>query len=632
MADTIISTGQITLVDLTDERVSSFYLQANQSKIQVYDTNTKTYNPNYESASLNIEPYFFFGNEDYSSKLTATNLSYTINGAAVGQFSGATQNGAKLIISQNINTLNSVAPFNSDTLKIVATIKENGITDEKTGLSNEKIITADIEFAKVSTGLQGVNGIGISEVNQLYRLTEDSTTVPDTPDKGGTGWSEDNPVWDSTKVQYLWICTETIYTDNSKTYSTPYTDNNWKTATEAVKDMENSFGTLREQVGVLQNEVDSAIETWYLSGEPKLLNPPWGDEDNSKHIGDLYYDIVTGYSYRFFKKDDGSYEWTRISDSDVTQALKDVSDLQKIVDGKVTIYYDVEEPTTTDYPSLSQGDLWIKPDGNFRQWNGNSWELVNEIIDRIEIQYNKNQSNTESPEENDPNWSTNTPSWEEGYYIWQRTVTYYKEATNGQVSTPTCISVAGAKGESGADAVFAIVESVDGKIIFTDNDSSDITLSANLFVGGVIIEDSVIYNWTSIPEGVTGTNKKLTISRSQVPSALTFVCAINYKDKTYKDFIAISDKADAVYCTIESSSGDKFTNNNISTTLKCRVFNAYGEVDVDGLKYIYTWEKYVQGVKDSSWKTTGQIVGKTVEIGSEDIDGKATFTCTLTLR
>ena len=304
MADTIISTGQITLVDLTDERVSSFYLQANQSKIQVYDTNTKTYNPNYESASLNIEPYFFFGNEDYSSKLTATNLSYTINGAAVGQFSGATQNGAKLIISQNINTLNSVAPFNSDTLKIVATIKENGITDEKTGLSNEKIITADIEFAKVSTGLQGVNGIGISEVNQLYRLTEDSTTVPDTPDKGGTGWSEDNPVWDSTKVQYLWICTETIYTDNSKTYSTPYTDNNWKTATEAVKDMENSFGTLREQVGVLQNEVDSAIETWYLSGEPKLLNPPWGDEDNSKHIGDLYYDIVTGYSYRFFKKDD----------------------------------------------------------------------------------------------------------------------------------------------------------------------------------------------------------------------------------------------------------------------------------------------------------------------------------------
>ena len=31
---TIMSTGQITIVDLTDQRASSFYLQADRSKIQ----------------------------------------------------------------------------------------------------------------------------------------------------------------------------------------------------------------------------------------------------------------------------------------------------------------------------------------------------------------------------------------------------------------------------------------------------------------------------------------------------------------------------------------------------------------------------------------------------------------------
>lgn len=619
----IMSTGQITLVDLTDERVSSFYLQANQSKIQVYDTNDKSYTPNFEASNLIIEPFLFFGVEDNSTKLNANNLTYTINGAAVGSFTGAVQNGSKLTISQNINTSNSVAPFNQNTLKIVATIKEEGVTDDKTGLPNSSIITADIEFAKVSTGLQGTNGIGVSDVNQLYILTENSTDVPNTPDKGNTGWSENNPTWDGTKVQYLWICTETVYTDGTKAYSAPYTDMNWKTATEAVKDMEQSFGTLRDQVGALQNEVDSAIETWYLEGEPSLVTPPWGEEDNEKHIGDLYYDTKTGYSYRFFKNTQGSYEWTRISDSDVTKALEQVSDLQTVVDGKVTIYYDAEQPVKANID-----DLWIKPDGNFRKWNGTSWELVNENIDRIEIQYNKNQSNITPPSENDANWTTSTPEWEEGYYIWQRTVTYYKEATNGEISEPTCISVAGAKGEAGADAIFAIVESTSGKVIFTDADSGDIALKASLYVGGVVQTSNVSYSWTSIPSGVTGSGQTLTVSRDKVPSARSFVCAITYDGKNYTDSIALSDKTDSVYCVIESSKGDKFTNGNVSTTLKCRVFDAYGEVDTAGTKYTYTWEKYnSSGIKDQNWTKTG----KTTQISSSDVDAKAVFTCTITL-
>lgn len=642
MANTIMSTGQITLVDLTDERVSSFYLQANQSKIQVYDTNAKSYAPNYETANLVIDPFFFFGTEDYSSKLNSTNLSYTINGSPISGLSGVSQSGAKLTISKNINASDSTAPFNQDTLKIVATIKEKGITDEKTGLSNVNIITADIEFAKVSTGLQGSNGVGVSEVNQLYLLTSSSTEVPDTPDKNTLNWSETNPSWDNTKIQYLWICTETIYTNGSKTYSTPYTDSNWKTATEAVKSMEQSFDTLKTQVDTLQGEVDSAIETWYLEGIPgnSWNTYPWYDDtkdqnsqdDPNTHVGDLYYDIKSGFSYRFFKKEDGTYEWTRITDSDITKALDEVNKLQTVVDGKVTIYYDPTAPESTTERPLNKDDLWMPPNGNFYKWDGDSWELANEIIDRVEVQYNKNQSNTTPPDDEDTGWTTTAPEWEEGYYIWQRTATYYKEKTNPELSNPTCISVAGATGAAGADAVFAIVESISGKVIFTDNDNGDITLRAKLYIGGNEQETDVIYEWTSIPTGINGDKKELVVSRSQVPSARSFICKITYKGINYSDSIALSDKTDTIYCVIKSSNGDKFTNGIIDTRLTCHVFNPSGEIDTDGTKYIYTWEKYVNNNLDMSWNNNaGKKTGKNIDITSDDIDGKATFTCSLTL-
>jgi hypothetical protein len=91
-----------------------------------------------------------------------------------------------------------------------------------------------------------------------------------------------------------------------------------------------------------------------------------------------------------------------------------------------------------------------------------------------------------------------------------------------------------------------------------------------------------------------------------VPSARSFTCSISYKGNEYKDTIAISDKVDSIYCVLESTAGDKFTNSNIETRLKCRVFNAsLGEVDMAGTDYVYTWEKYVDGSKDTTWRTTG---------------------------
>lgn len=634
---TIMTTGQITLVDLTDQRTSSFYLQANKSKIQVYDVNTKTYTPNYSENALTITPSFFFGTDDYTNKLS-TNISYTINERAVSGLSTslAYQQGNQLIITANINSSES-APFNTDTLKIVATIAGNTVTDDQTDITVEKALTAEIEIAKVNTGLQGSDGKGISEIKQLYKLTNSTTTIPDKPESPSTlnGWSYTNPTWDSENIQYLWICTETTYSNNTYSYTTPYTDENWKTAADAVVSMEGSFGELKELVDTLQDEVDNAIETWYIEGEPSTSNPPWGSEDSSTHVGDLYYDISTGYSYRFFKKEDNSYEWTRISDSDVTKALEDVAKLQDVVDGKVTIYYDATEPQPSETLVLNIGDLWMPADGNFYKWDGTKWVLANEIIDRIEVQYAENQSNTSTEGIEESDWSTTTPEWKEGWYIWQRTVTYYREDTVGTPSEPSCISVAGAA------AIFAIVESTTGQIVFTDTNAENIQLKASLYIGGTIrTDEDVTYSWTSIPSGITGSDSTLTISRNQVPSARSFMCTITYDGKTYTDVIAISDKTDPVWVEITSSNGDKFTNGNTATTLTAILYGSvkgkYTNEEMNS--YYFNWKQYDKdgNIVDSfSPDYVLTAVGKenyrnAITINDKAIVSKAVFTVEVT--
>ena len=843
----IMSTGQITLIDLTDERVSSFYLQANQSKMQVYDVNAKTYSPDYtNSPNLTITPLFFFGNEDNSSKLTSLNLTYTINGVTVNStFNGASQRGNQLIIAKNINS-STAAPFNTDTLKITAIIAENTVTDDTTGITIEKVLTADIELVKVNTGTNGTNGsagVSVVKVEQQYMLSTDSNIAPDPSNEK---WSTTNPTWQ--QGNYLWIRTKITYSDNGVEYTSPYCDSSWKAAADGVAGLNKDIESINSAMNKMQAEIDGAIETWYLPGDPTAtgFENPWKKEEGDtsevreKHIGDLYFDTRTGKSYRYFK-DGNTYKWQIISDAALSQAIADINNLRTDVDNKVKIFYGNEDPVNprTD-------DMWIKDDGSFWQYTGATWVLSSYSIETVEVQYSWNTSNTEAPIEN---WSTSSPEWQEGRYIWQRTKTtykggvkqpdysvpvcisaaaargitvsgeqvfkstdgtnytpdtiiltansiggltvggwYYKDETGwkslntndnsinissshtafgtgtvatikvvstedsdyydiislykvadgqkgadgkstssvfltnenitfaanaaGQVAakTVTCNVVAltgttkvtpvigdiskgpdgmtitpgsasnneipititvtanstlggageqsgtinipitspvsttlkinwskvnsgptGAKGEAGADAIFAVVESTSGKLVFTDSDSSPIELKAYLNKGGVIQTNDVTYLWKSIPLGVGGSKQILTVSRDDVPSARSFVCTITYNGKTYTDSIALSDKTDAIYCTIESSNGDRFTNKNINTTLKCRVFNAYGEVDTLGTKYTYTWEKYVNGVKDENWQNDDKNK-KTISITSDDVSAKATFSCTVTTK
>lgn len=525
MAATIMSTGQITIVDLTDQRTSSFYLSANASKIQVYDKSTGNFSPDYTKNVVTVTPAFFYGNEDCTNQLTTSNLTYAVNGTAVSQFNSSddisgseyAQVGNLLYIKKNIDS--------SGTLYVVATIKKEGVKDPSTELQNKDTIQANIEFARVDTGADGtgitnvttqygvsatqdtqptvwkdsINDVALGTTNKYLWIKQTTTfssgepkvqiyiagTYGETGETGAAGrsvksiteqyyisTSKDSPTggsWTTTAPtsieigKYLWIRTEILYTESNGTTSAPEynpsekgkCDITWNLAVDEVTKTDASLKALQTSYDELKKQVDNAIETHFGEVDPTLENSPaseWTtDTSKAQHNGDLYYNTATGRAWRYlYNTETKTAEWVVVTDEGLADALDQISTLQGAVDKKVSIFYGETVPTSAEVD-----DLWIqgengdsyrckkayiasdKVDSN--NW-GTYWELANSAVRSVDIEFAKNQSSTQI--EDSASWSTESPKWEAGWYIWQRTVIKDGSGKALSVSDPVCITSA----------------------------------------------------------------------------------------------------------------------------------------------------------------------------------------------
>ena len=110
-----------------------------------------------------------------------------------------------------------------------------------------------------------------------------------------------------------------------------------------------------ENINNLQEELDGKVTTYYYSGEPSLSNAPtneWTEAEYKNHIGDLYYDKETGYTYTF-QATEGIYGWVQIVDKDLTEALAIANAAQDTADNKRRRCLDTPEPP------YDNGDLWL---------------------------------------------------------------------------------------------------------------------------------------------------------------------------------------------------------------------------------------------------------------------------------
>lgn len=542
---TIMSTGQITLVDLTDQRTSSFYLQADKSKIQIANVNgdSTTYSPDFSNNDpLIITPSFFFGNEKI--ELTNANITYYINETAVttevnSDAADPSDNkffvkGSKLYIKQNIPSFGD-----SVTQLRIRAVVAAGLMDNETGLATAADIEATIEFALVESGK---NGTSISKIETYYKTTtqysvpsisdsdwdqdaskftlsatnkylwayqktyyvnnvgeetsengnvflagtygdtgatgKDGTSVDSITEQYYVSTSETSPTggsWSNsapttlTTDKYLWTRTKIVYKYADGTTSEPVyqptatgkCDYTWNLAVKEVANTMAAINTLQGSYEALQNQVDGAIDTWYGTEAPTITSYPtneWKtDADKIRHNGDLYYDTDDGKAYKYqVVTSNGavtSHKWEETTDDALAAALKEIQDIGAEVDGKMTIYYN--EPNS--YPTTAAlGDLWIQGvDGdqykcikaydttiaiNSNNWT-TYWGLANQSIGSVDIQFCKNASATDAPDSN-ADWTTDSPAWEQGKYIWQRTVTYDRSGNILTESDPVCITSA----------------------------------------------------------------------------------------------------------------------------------------------------------------------------------------------
>lgn len=114
------------------------------------------------------------------------------------------------------------------------------------------------------------------------------------------------------------------------------------------------------KMGDLQDQIDDNITSWFFSGVPTAKNEPaasWTtDTVKKQHIGDLYYDKLTGLGYRWVL-DNGTYSWVVIRDTGVAKALADAAAAQATADGKVRCF------GTTPTPPYDVGDIWMQGTG-----------------------------------------------------------------------------------------------------------------------------------------------------------------------------------------------------------------------------------------------------------------------------
>lgn len=238
-----------------------------------------------------------------------------------------------------------------------------------------------------------------------------------------------------------------------------------------------------------------------------------------------------------------------------------------------------------------------------------------------------------------------------------RCVITYKDASTGlSITHPLTISFS--RVVNGSGIVDLLVTTPSGNV-FKNTEIATLTAKAELWRGSTVDTTNVTYKWAIMDSAVTSTSstgydadfgtgwrklsdtsgkytgtatQTLTIYAAAVDSYAVFRCcgkdtdsaSATYNSKFY-DVATFIDNSDPIQVVITSTGGDVFKNGQGSTTLTAVCYQAGAEIDAAGAG-TYTWTKYNKdGAIDTSWGTSGKKTGKTLSVGTADVDTKATF-------
>jgi len=198
----------------------------------------------------------------------------------------------------------------------------------------------------------------LAESIVIYKKT--ATTMSWTPDAGAHwyGMDDEGNIL-ARKIAATDISAERITISGASTFSDGYDPSTKETPAGAQAKADAAYASAQSFANSLasglQTQIDGSITTFFYAYVPLLTNVPanaWTTTAiKNQHLGDLFYDTSTGYSYRY-QLVSTTYSWQRITDTDITTALAKAATAQDTADHKRRVF--VATPTTP----YDIGDLW----------------------------------------------------------------------------------------------------------------------------------------------------------------------------------------------------------------------------------------------------------------------------------
>ncbi len=309
--------------------------------------------------------------QDATAANEAANVAKKNAAAAIGSAKDAADKAASASQKADDNTAkitvveNTIKTISGDTATAVANAKAAkdaaDAAKKAADQAQADASTANTEIGKVQSQVGTINS-EISNIKQEAKDLRDDlsgqiTTVKNTMEADYTRKTELSETTATLRNEISTSAAGVIQTV-SQDYATK---KELKTTTDAANknatDLTNAIKKFNTDVDNLQGQIDGAIETWFYEVDPTDENEPtvhWTTDTLKKvHLGDLYYNTVSGYCWRY-QLQNGIYSWSRITDVDVTKALRDAAAAQTTANSKKRVF--VATPT----PPYDVGDLWVQ--------------------------------------------------------------------------------------------------------------------------------------------------------------------------------------------------------------------------------------------------------------------------------
>ena len=152
------------------------------------------------------------------------------------------------------------------------------------------------------------------------------------------------------------------------------------TLSNLQNELDEDMTSVNQTLARIQDQIDGVVDTYYEEVDPEYdvdltdendavigdenddaidmhVMTPWmytwlTSDEKAAHEGDLYYNILTGHAWRWLYVDD-VWQWYRIADSDVAEALRIARQANTLAGTKKRVF------TTTPTVPYDIGDLWV---------------------------------------------------------------------------------------------------------------------------------------------------------------------------------------------------------------------------------------------------------------------------------